>query len=131
MNMLNNLFNYDEIEINNINKKYIILIVIIVVTIILLLLMKKDNYYDNTFTIIDGKIVLISNDKEINKIKDNKELFINDIKYDYSIEGLEVLDDNVLVSINLDTVINNINHGTYRIYLGKESMFNYIIKKIK
>jgi len=93
--------------------------------------MKKDNYYDNTFTIIDGKIVLISNDKEINKIKDNKELFINDIKYDYSIEGLEVLDDNVLVSINLDTVINNINHGTYRIYLGKESMFNYIIKKIK
>ena len=67
----------------------------------------------------------------VNKIKDEKEILIDDIKYEYSIKKLEQLNDNYMISININTKLENINQGIYKIIIGKESIFDYIIRIIK
>ena len=131
MNLLSNLFNSDDIEITNLNRKYLIIISITIIIMIALLLIKKDNYYQSTFNMIDEKTILLVEKEYINGIKNKKEIVINDIKSDYSIETIEPFNNNYLVSINLKTNIKNIENGTYKINIGKERLFDYIIKKIK
>ena len=41
------------------------------------------------------------------------------------------LDNNFLVSIKLNIKIKNISEGDYKIYLGKERLFDYIIRIIR
>ena len=131
MNLLSNLFNSDDIEITNLNRKYLIIISITIIIMIALLLIKKDNYYHSTFNMINEKTILLVEKEHINGIKNKKEIVINDIKCDYSIETIEPFNNNYLVSINLKTNIKNIGNGTYKINIGKERLFDYIIKKIK
>ena len=131
MNLLNNLFNIDDMEIIRVNKKYLIITLIMIIVIVLLLFIKKDNYYSNSFSIIDENIVLLVENDYINKIKELKEITIQDIKYEFRINEIESMDNNYLVNIRLDTIVKNINHGTYKVYLGKERLFDYIIRIIK
>ena len=131
MNLLNSVFNSDDIEIVNLNKNYLLLSFLLLVVMIFLLIIKKDNYYENSFNYINEEIVLLVEKDYLNSIQTNKEIYLNDIKCDYSINKIEPLDNNLLISICINTEINNVTHGTYKIYLGKERLFDYIIKTIK
>ena len=61
----------------------------------------------------------------------SKEIIINKIKYDYSIKEVIPFDDNFLIRIIVDNKIESLNRGTYQINLGKERLFDYIIRIIK
>ena len=131
MNLLSNIYNLDNIEISNVNRKYLILIIIFIIIIILSLLITKDNYLENSFTVIDNKLLLVVDNENINVIKNSKEIIIKDIKYDYRIDKIERFDNNYLVTVNINNMINNINQGNYKIYSGKEKIVDYIIRIIK
>ena len=130
MNLLNNLFSTEDIEIVNVNRKYLIIIVMVLLVIGLLLIVNKDNYYINRFNVIDNEIMLLVEKEYINKIKNSKSITINDVENIYSINSIMPLDDNFLVSIKLNMEIKNITEGDYKIYLGKERLFDYIIRII-
>ena len=130
MNLLNNLFNTEDIEIVNVNRKYLIIMIVVSVVISLLLTINKDNYYVNKFNVIDDGIMLLVEKEYINKIKNSKSITINDVENTYSINSIMPLDNNFLVSIKLNIEIKNINEGDYKIYLGKERLFDYIIRII-
>ena len=131
MNLLNKLFDFDELEMMKINKKYFIIFIFIFFVILLLLIIKKNNYYINTFTIVDNNIILLVEKDFVNEVKNNKEIIINDIKSGYSINKITIDDDFYLISINLNTKIENIKNGKFKIYIGKESLFDFIIRIIK
>ena len=98
---------------------------------VIILFIKKDYYYSNVFKINGEDIVLLLDKDYVNKIKENKEILIDDIKYDYSIKKLEQLEGSYMISISINTKIENINQGIYKIMIGKESIFDYIIRIIK
>ena len=131
MNLLNNIYNFDDIELVNKNKKYLVLITLFLIIIISLLIIKKDNYLENSYTIMDDKIVLITDKDNLNKIQETNKIIIDDIKCDYKIVEIENFDNNILVSIVLNNNIKSNNQGIYKIYLGKERMLDYIIRIIK
>lgn len=130
MNLLNNLFSTEDIEIVNVNRKYLIIITVVLLVIGLLLMINKDNYYINRFNVIDNEIMLLVEKEYINKIKNSKSITINDVENIYSINSIMPLDNNFLVSIKLNMEIKNITEGDYKIYLGKERLFDYIIRII-
>ena len=131
MNLLNSVFNRDDYEINKRNHFSIILVSIMIVIIVIILVMSKECYYSNVFNKVQEDIVLLVDKDYVNKIKDEKEILIDDIKYEYSIKKLEQLNDNYMISININTKLENINQGIYKIIIGKESIFDYIIRIIK
>lgn len=130
MNLLNNIFSYDNMEINKVNKRYILIFSLLIILILLLMIIKKDNYYENTFTVIDNSIVLLVDKNYVNKIKDNKKIIIDNIDCEYSINSVESLNDMYMVNIKIDIKIN-VNNGSYKLYLGKERIFDYIVRIIK
>lgn len=131
MNLLNSVFNIDDLEINKRNRFSIIILLIMLFIMVIILFIKKDYYYSNVFKINGEDIVLLLDKDYVNKIKENKEILIDDIKYDYSIKKLEQLEDSYMISISINTKIENINQGIYKIMIGKESIFDYIIRIIK
>ncbi len=132
MNLLINLFDIDKREISNVNKKSVILFLMFVLIIIALVLFtKKNNYYTNEFTMVDNNIVLLVEKEYINTIKNNKKIIINDINFSYSINTISPVNDIYMVDIKLNNAIKNINTGKYKIFLGKESLFDYIVRIIK
>ena len=130
MNLLNNLFNAEDMEIVSVNKKYVVITTVFLVFISLLLMIKKDNYYVNNFSIIENEINLIVEKEYINRIKKSNIIIISGVESKYSINSIMPIENNFLVNIKLDT-IENITMGEYKIYLGKERLFDYIIKVIR
>jgi hypothetical protein len=131
MSLLNDLFNSDDIEISNINKLYLLISIVIIIFIGLLLIIKKDNYYSNSFSFINDEVVVLVEKEYINEIQNSKTIYLDDIKCDYSINKIEPIDNSFLVNISLKTKIENIKNGNYKIIIGKERIFDYIIKTIK
>ena len=130
MNLLNNLFDSDNISIININKKYFKVMIILLIIAIMLLFMKKDIYYTSTFTISDGKTILLVKNDYINNIKESKYITIDNIETKYNINNITLTGDINMVDVSLDTIIN-ISSGVYKIKLGKERLFDYIIRIIR
>ena len=131
MNMLDSLFNNDEIEIEKTNKKYLIKLIFLIVIIIALLIIKKDNFYSDSFTIVENDITLLVDKNYVNIVKNNSKIMIDNIENEYSINKITSSDNVYMISINLNTKINNIVNGEYKIYLGKESLFDFIVRIIK
>ena len=131
MNLLNNIFNTEDIEIVNVNRKYLVIFIIVLLFISLVLLINKKNYYISKFNVIDNEIILLVEKEYVNKIKNSNGIIINDIENRYSINSITSLNNDFLVSINIDTEIKNIDEGSFKIYLGKEKMFDYIVRIIK
>lgn len=131
MNLLNDAFNSDDRDIVRVNKKYLFILVFMLLIISSLLLVKKNNYYINTYSASDGTIVLLVEKEYVNEVKDNNEIIINEIKCDYSIKEIIPVDDSFFINIDLNIKIKNIVSGIYKVNLGKERLFDYIIRIIK
>ena len=131
MNTLNNIFNTDEIEINSVNKKYSKILLIIIILVSSLLLIKKDYYYENILLIDDNNIFLLVDKDVINSVKDKKTILVNKISNNYSINRIIDKGDICYMDIKLNTNISNISNTKYKTLLGKESVFEYIIRTIK
>ena len=109
MNLLNNLFDIDNTQLVKINKKYFKIIIFMLALIIILLCVEKNNYYTNTVTSMDGKIVLLADKDSINKIKKRNTITINDIETKYNINNISSENDIYLldVTLNPNIKINN------------------------
>ena len=130
MSLLNDLFNEDN-EIILLNKKYLIIIIIVILLIILFLVIKIDNIYHNSFDFTNGKTVILVEKEYINKVKETNKIEIEGIMCGYSINEIMPFNDNFLIDVKLNTSMRNINNGTYKVYLGKERIIDYIIRIIK
>lgn len=131
MNLLSSVFDTDHIGIIRINKKYIKIMVILLVLIIILLFTTKDNYYRNTFTKIDEKTILFVDKDYVNKVKKENTIIINGVETKYNINNITSENDIYLFDVSIETNINNVNNGVYKINLGKEKLFDYILRIIK
>lgn len=131
MNLLNQVFNLDNDEINRVNKNYLIVFLIMMMLLVVVLFLKKDYYYENDLVFNEDSIILLVDKNDINKIKDKQSILINKIKSDYSINKIIDQGNICYVDINLKTSITNISQGKYKILLGKETIFEYIIRIIR
>lgn len=131
MNLLSKAFNHDDIEIITLNKKYYLVLIIVFLLIISLLFIQKDNYYINSYSIRDEEVILLVEKNYVDRIKNIKEIIINDIKCGYSINKITPVDSSFLISINLNMKIKNTNYGIYKVKIGKEKLFEYIVRIIK
>ena len=131
MNLLSNVFNVDRIEIMEVNRKNIMIVLVILIVVIFLLFIKKNYYYINTITKVGEKIVLIVDKSNLSNIKNNNKIIIREIEDEYSINKIEVLDEVNFVYIDLKNNIEITNNDTYKIYLGKEKLLEYIVRIIK
>ena len=98
--------------------------------VVLLIFLEKNNYYIGTFTVSNDKIVLLAEKDKVNNITSNKKIIIDGIENNYSIRSIDVIDNVSMVNIKTDIKIKNISSGTYKVYLGKERLFEYIIRII-
>ena len=65
----------------------------------------------------------------VEQVKKSKKIIIDEIESDYSINKIEVLKDVCFIYINIDS--RTINDKTYKIYLGKERVLEYIIRVLR
>ncbi len=129
MNMLSDSFN-DDVKIFSFNKKYLCHVVLLSVILLMLLFIKKNMYYQNSFNIVNEKIMLLVDNKYINVIKETKEIEIEGIRCSFSINSILPLEDKYYIDISLNPKIDIISNGIYKIYLGKERLFEYIVRII-
>ena len=131
MNLLNNVFDLDRIEINHSNQKYLLIFGILMILVLIVFLLKKDYYYENTLIVNDNEILLLTDREEVNKIVNNDNIWINEIRSDYSIDKIINQDSICYVSIKLNIPITNITSVKYKILLGKETIFEYFVRIIR
>ncbi len=131
MNLLNNIFNVDRIEVMEVNKKSIMIVLVLLIITVGFLVIKKNCYYINTITKVGEKIVLVVDKNHLKKIQEQNRIIINDTENEYSINNIEVLDEVNFVYIDLKDSIEIENNNTYKIYLGKEKLLEYIVRIIK
>ena len=131
MNLLDNVFNTDKLEINMVNKKYLIVFCFLIILLVIILLIKKDYYYENNLILGDERIILLVDKDKINEVKNKKKVLINEIESDYSINKIIDEENVCYVDIKLYTNITNISNQKYKILLGKETIFEYIIRIIR
>lgn len=128
----NPIFDDSYNEIKKFSYKYLIIVLLVIVLIIVLLLVvKKQRYYVNQIEFIDNKnaYLIIDNDN-LEIIKNNKKLYIDDISYDFDIDKIE--EKNMIYFVNIHFPIDLlVSTNKYKVYLGNESFMNYIIRIIK
>ena len=128
----NPIFNDDYLETKKQSYKYLIVVIIVILLLVVfLLVIKKQRYYVNQLEFLDNKNAYIIVDKDIlNTIKNKKQLFIDDISYDFDIDKIE--ENNMIYFVNIhfssDLLVNT---KIYKVYLNNESFMNYIIRIIK
>lgn len=102
---------------------------------VIMCLSNKDLYYQNNVFIVNQKqAILYVMPNDLNIIKDNKFLVINNNKYYYEINKIDLISDKSLYyQINLymknDLLINSFS--SYKILLRKESLLSYMLRIIK
>ena len=117
----------------------VILIVIFLISIIVIFTIKYQSYYITMGTMIDNKLELLVNIRDINLINENNTLVIDNVKYNYKINRIDnklYCDDafNNYKNIYLDvTRLTNIDNFVYEIKIPKENktLYKYIIDYIK
>ena len=130
MNLLDEIFDMDRIRIMEVNKKEMIALLVVFIIILFLFIIKKNYYYTNIVTNVGESVVLVVDKEMVNQVKNNNEIIINDVDYIYSVNRIEVLEDICFIYTNLDIKINVLNN-TYKIYLGKERVLEYIFRILK
>jgi len=130
-NLLNSIFNIDKMKIMEENVKNMIVVCFIIVFIILfILLFKKDFYYANTFTKVGDDYILVVDNDMVKEVELAKKIIINNHEKGFSINKKEQLEDTSFLYVRFDNKDLSSN-GIYKIYLGKETLFEYIIRIIK
>ena len=128
----NPIFNDDYLETKKQSYKYLIVVMIVILLLVVfLLVIKKQRYYVNQLEFLDNKNAYIIVDKDIlDTIKNKKQIFIDDISYDFDIDKIE--ENNMIYFVNIhfssDLLVNT---KIYKVYLDNESFMNYIIRIIK
>lgn len=106
--------------------------------IILLIVMNKldkDLYYQNNLIIINNKSTLLNVlPMDLRIIENNNYLMIDNKKYYYNIEKIELINENsvyyqIILDMQNDLLVNSLK--SCKILIRKEKMFNYIIRIIK
>ena len=131
-NLLNEIFNPEQIEIIMVNQRYLKIFGITVFFLIVsLFLLSKNYYYENVMIIKDDKVLLVVDKKIINDITKKSKIIVNDISSNYSINNIISDGDICYIDIKLETNIINNQNMKYKIFLRKERMIEYFIRIIK
>ena len=107
----------------------------IVCLLVLMIILKKDLYYQNDLIITSNHSAVINVLKDdLNIIKNNKYLRIDNKNYYYEISSLELVNDIIVyyrvnLELESDLLVNSINRCL--LLIRKESVFNYFIRIIK
>ena len=100
MNLLNNIFSEDDSKIRESNKWSIIISLVFLFVIGIILMIKKDHYYTNSYSVTDNSFLLVAEKEMVNEIQNSKEIILNDIKSNYSINSITLVSKTlVMVSI--------------------------------
>lgn len=108
---------------------------LLVLLIVIMCLLEKDLYYQNEIYIVNQKeaiLYILPNDLEI--IKDNKFLIVNNKKYYYNIGDIKLISDKALyyqISLYIDNDLLVDSFNSCKILLRNESLFRYIVRIIK
>jgi len=108
---------------------------LLVLLIVIMNLLKKDLYYENNLIIESNQYATINVLlKDLNIVKNNNYIIIDNKKYYYNISEIEIINDINLyyqVKLKLDNnlLVNSIN--SCKILVRKENIFNYIVREIK
>ena len=131
LSLLNSIFDLDQIELHRIYKKCIKICIIIIFVLTVFLIIKKDQYYENSYMKNEDKFLLIVDKNIVNIIRNKDSILVNDLESNYSINNVLDNGDICYLDINLTTNISNKEKGKYRIFLGKETFLEYIIRIMK
>ena len=131
MNLLNSVFNIDKIEAMKVNRNYLFIFLAIVFLLGIFLIIKKDYYYENIFLKEDDNYILLVEKNMVNLIKNRNKILVNKIESDYSINNIIDKNDTCYVYIKLSTTISNIQDNKYQVLIGKETIFEYIVRVIR
>ena len=128
----NPIFDDDYLGTKKQSYKYLLIVILVIaLTIVLLFVIKKQRYYVNQLVFFDNRNAYIIVDKDnLDMMKNKKQLFIDDISYDFDIDKIEEKNMIYFVSIHfsIDLLVNT---KIYKVYLDNESFMNYIIRIIK
>ena len=127
-----NVFDLEYQKIINLTIRIgIITLGIITILFLLLIFIKKDKGYHNNIVFVDNQHAYIVMDKDlVNDIKLQKEVWLNEVKYDFIIDKIEKKNNIYLGYISFSYELN-LDVNTYQIILGKERLLNYILRVMK
>ncbi len=134
-----NISEYEEFDDNKLYLKTFIYSFVVgfllVLCIIGLIYLKKNTYYENKLIVDSNETMTYVLKEDVNKIVNNHELMINQKKYYYKINELELINDvnpGYLVRLkiyNFDNYVKDSNLE-YKVLVKKESIFNYLLRII-
>jgi len=108
---------------------------LLIILIVVMSIVEKNLYYQNSLIIINEKRALLNVlPMDLSILEKNKYMLIDNKKYYYKIEEIELINENniyyqIILDMNNDLLINSIN--SCKILIRKEKMFNYITRIIR
>lgn len=114
----------------------VIISVLLILVIVFSSYKKKDLYYEDVLYLKDGMIVLMINYENLEYITSNKQLIINNKKYNYLIKEIDISESNnlyyeVKMVINMNDFKYQNVYYQYKILLKEESILKYIVRVLK
>lgn len=139
MNIVEFKTSFENYEIDY--KKYIYVVSIFLIFFLLFIIFNNNfyNYFTGKFSVINNdEISLVVNYSDLNKIINNENIIIEGTKFTYKINKINdymydgILFKEIVMNVDLPDNLDIINNYLdYKIELGKETIFDILIKVVK
>lgn len=139
MNIVEFKTSFENYEIDY--KKYIYVVSIFLIFFLLFIIFNNNfyNYFTGKFSVTNNdEISLVVNYSDLNKIINNENIIIEGTKFTYKINKINdymydgILFKEIVMNVDLPDNLNIINNYLdYKIELGKETIFDILIKVVK
>lgn len=133
MSKFDNILDNDYMKIQEFTfRSFIFIFILLILLIFSVLFIHKERFYTNAISFINEDMAcIVVSDEVLEIIKQRKELLINDISYDFNIEKIEKKRNMYFVYAKFSFKISGLDDNNYKIFLGKESLMKYIIRKLR
>lgn len=130
-----NLKDYLEMKDKDIKSNLYLIIVCVLLVLILIfsIIYKKEKYYENYIIINNNNSYLLVDRNNLNIIKNNKKLYVDNEEHLYKIQSIENKEDLYKIEVLIDfdcCYVDNINLK-YRVHDKDERLIEYVINIIK
>lgn len=139
MNIVEFKTSFENYEINY--KKYIYVVSIFLIFFLVVIVFNNNfyNYFTGKFSVVNNdEVSLVVNYSDLDKIINNENIIIEGTKFTYKINKINdymydgILFKEIIMNVDLPDKLNIINNYLdYKIELGKETIFDILIKVVK